>query len=283
MLYDRSAVYKILLNKTSVLRVGYHYAYYNYFYHNSFIHRLREKQLDLMMTAPPRTPMRALSDHPAGDHLTSRSDVAEKPQGSNEVPVPIGTTCGDADNAIPVSPFEKRKCPSYYNLPKCVFPPRKEMALVEKFVAGTLDSEIETSPEKEAKRRIAYDRMTQTFRENADPDMIHKFLLALRTAGNGSTLHQLSGNPAKHVELLRVLHQLNPFQPNSPKKASDKNPDQPTKLIDSTLHLNFSISDAHFHLILALVSANPVFLVPSMVRTSTRTHLKRVLPNLTQD
>jgi hypothetical protein len=251
------------------------------------IHKIEQKSwkalegkqvVDFMMTAPPKTPMRSLSDRPAGDRVISRRDVDEAAQDNNDLHVPEHASSPDIDNANPVSPFEKRKCPSYYSLPKCVFPPRKDMNPVEKFVAGTLDFEIGLSPEKEAKRRQAYERMNQTFRENSDPEMVHKLLLALRTAGNGSTLHQLSGNPGKHVELLRLLHQFNPFQPNPPKGTSDKNPEEPPKQIDNALYLNFSMADAHFHLLLALVSANSVFLVPSMVRAHKHTHLQQIPP-----
>jgi RNA polymerase I-specific transcription initiation factor RRN3 len=81
--------------------------------------------------------------------------------------------------------------------------------------------------------------------------MLFKVLLALRTTG--STLYQLTSSSQRHAHLLHLLFRLDPFLPCEQQNG---------KLQD--LILDYSLADAHLHLILALVSANSVFLIPGM-------------------
>ena len=106
--------------------------------------------------------------------------------------------------------------------------------------------------------------------------MLEQIFLALRTADNGLTLHQLSSNPSKHAQLLHFLLRFDPFGAQRvdthkgqviPNKIDDINATEAVKTKDDGFTSAYSLADAYFHLILALVSANSVFLVPTMVCT----------------
>ena len=121
-------------------------------------------------------------------------------------------------------------------LPKCPQFSREEFQPVETFVATAVAARDSNSK--------TYRAILDSIRKPEDPLMLCKILLALR----GSTLHQLSGNPKGHAHLLHLLFRLDPF-------VKEEYP------ILSGMH---SLADAHLHLLLALVSANSVFLNPGM-------------------
>jgi len=154
-----------------------------------------------------------------------------------------------------------------YILPKCVLPPRKHFAPVEKFVATAVQAKL--GLEQDANAQQAYKAVMDAIRRKVDLAMLEQIFLALRTAGNGSTLHQLSSNPTKHAQLLHFLLRFDPFcVAMVMKHGGQVIPDD-----GGANHNNapkdgpssaFALADAYFHLILALVSANSVFLIPTM-------------------
>jgi RNA polymerase I-specific transcription initiation factor RRN3 len=124
---------------------------------------------------------------------------------------------------------------SQFVLPPCPQFSRAEFQPVETFVVNAIASK-DSSKE--------YRVMLDSIRKPRDPPTLCKVLLALR----GTTLYQLTGNPKTHAQLLHWLFRLDPFV----KEKHEKLPDF------------YSLADAHFHLLLALVSANSVFLDSGM-------------------
>jgi RNA polymerase I-specific transcription initiation factor RRN3 len=132
---------------------------------------------------------------------------------------------------------------SRFVLPKCPLPPHDEFHPVETFVANAI-----ASRESEQDSTKEYRAILDCLRNRKDQPMLFKVLLALRTSG--STLYQLTSSSKTHAHLLHLLFRLDPFLP-----CEDK--------LQDTI-LDYSLADAHLHLILALVSANSVFLTPGM-------------------
>lgn len=129
------------------------------------------------------------------------------------------------------SPEEAQK----FVLPPCPQFPSNEFLPVETFVKNAI-----AAPDSSKEYRV----MLESIRKPKDPLTLCKVLLALR----GTTLYQITGNPTTHARLLHVLFRLDPFL----KEKQEKLPDL------------YSLADAHLHLMVALVSANSVFLESGM-------------------
>ena len=147
---------------------------------------------------------------------------------------------------------------SRFVLPKCTLPPHDEFQPVENFVARALGAQQGEADPK------AYRAVLDCVRRREDPPMLRKVLLALRTAGNGSALHQLTLSSQKHAHLLHLLFRLDPFLP--PASLVTKQPDERSERTVKLLQpiMDGSLAEAHLHLLLAVVSANSVFLTPGM-------------------
>lgn len=175
----------------------------------------------------------------------------------------------------PDIPYRLDKQGACYLLPKCHHPPQEEMNPVENFVEKAVKEFMEL-PDNDTSRSNSYRVLVGTIKTKNDPPMLYKIFLAIRTAGNGSTLHQLSGNPAKHGQLMHVLLRFNPFvapfkparsdskkgQPKTPEKESSDRDEEWAKM--TKCFEDYSLADAYFHLILALISANSVNAVPAI-------------------
>ena len=114
-------------------------------------------------------------------------------------------------------------------LEPCPLPPRGELEPVLVFVSNAVKNP--DSPN--------YQKLCDGFRNNkkTEGSMLHKLLIALRTAG----LSTIASSSSKHTRLIHYIAKLDPF--SSPN--------------DDVVH-------AHFHLLIALVSANSVFAVPTL-------------------
>jgi hypothetical protein len=127
-------------------------------------------------------------------------------------------------------------------LPKCEMPSKNEYEPVEIFVAQAITEQNKQA--SEATPTVQYKGLLDAVRFRKDPAMLRKLLLALRTSGNGTTLHFLTATSHKHARLIHAVFRINAFElPND---------------------LMYHCADAQLHLILALVSANLVFLVPAL-------------------
>jgi len=135
-------------------------------------------------------------------------------------------------------------------LPKCELPPRSEFQPVETFVAAAVAEQHEQKDDTVPLKK--YKGILETFRFKNDLVMLYRLLLALRTAGNGSTLHLLTRSSSKHARLIHQIVRFNAFDlPPSADQVS-----QPP--------MNYELADAQLHLMVALVSSNSVFLVPTL-------------------
>jgi RNA polymerase I-specific transcription initiation factor RRN3 len=105
----------------------------------------------------------------------------------------------------------------------------------------------------------SYKGIIDAIRFKNDPVMLQRLLLALRTAGNGSTLQFLASSASKHARLIHNIVRLNPFGILTP--TTIVGADQGAQQSPS---VNYDLADAYLHLMMALVSANSVFLVPTM-------------------
>mmetsp|Transcript_15269 Transcript_15269/g.21591 ORF Transcript_15269/g.21591 Transcript_15269/m.21591 type:complete len:842 (+) Transcript_15269:156-2681(+) len=140
----------------------------------------------------------------------------------------------------PGAPFENGD----FTLQPCRMPPLKEMQPVQKFVASALLAD---------QRSRQYLAVMDCIRKCDDPPMLRKIFIALRTAG--STLHHMTKDPNQHPQLIHVLFKIDPFVANAAVTTSDNE-----KLIAPIQ--DGSLADAYYHLIVALVSANSVFVGP---------------------
>lgn len=139
-------------------------------------------------------------------------------------------------------------------LPRCEMPLRKDYEPVESFVATAVQ---EQHQQKDDSIPVAsYKGILDAIRFKNDPVMLQRLLLALRTAGNGSTLHLLTTTTNKHARMMHSLVRLNVFE--LPKSVGEKPGEGTERKVD------YAVADAHLHLLMALVSANSVFLVPAI-------------------
>jgi RNA polymerase I-specific transcription initiation factor RRN3 len=134
---------------------------------------------------------------------------------------------------------------SRFILSKCQLPSRKEFEPVETFVANAVREQHELNSDNLPIK--SYKGIIDAIRFKNDPVMLQRLLLALRTAGNGSTLHLLASSSSKHAKLIHNIVRLNPFNITTTDVGAD-----------------YNLADAHLHLMMALVSANSTFLVPTM-------------------
>jgi hypothetical protein len=153
-------------------------------------------------------------------------------------------------------------------LSKCQLPPRKEFEPVETFVANAVREQHELSSDNLPIK--SYKGIIDAIRFKNDPIMLQRLLLALRTAGNGSTLHLLASSSSKHARLIHNIVRLNPFDIPTTTVGADQGTQQ-------SQSVDYALVDAQLHLMMALVSANSVFLVPTM------TSLWKILTSQVQD
>jgi len=144
-------------------------------------------------------------------------------------------------------------------VPRPILPPKEEYDPVEKFVFDAIRSRSvkdrnELDPEHHKSSVLGYKAILDLLRKRDDASMLRKVLLALRTSGDGTTMGMIISDSKRHSNLLHLLFRMDPF--SFDQKATDgkteRNP------FDSTL------ADAYLNLVVALVSANSVFLTPAI-------------------
>jgi len=163
---------------------------------------------------------------------------------------------------------------SSFVLPKCYIPPDDEYLPVEKFV----ETGVRLRHYGLADPKGCYNAIFTILKNpHQDVGMAHKFLLALRMAGHGSTLNLLTSTSSSsattssggshgtstssiHARLIHQMIKMNPFELPSLR--------QPTASGDNTTSASsfadYNVVDAQLHLILAVVSANSVYLIPAL-------------------
>jgi hypothetical protein len=207
----------------------------------------------LSSPVPGENPTRSLSsamvsketiDFPQDGSESTTKDAVSHPL--HKLPTSIETT-------VPVEQDDALR----FILTKCQLPPRKEFEPVETFVANAVSEQHQLNSDNVPIK--SYKGIIDAIRFKNDPVMLQRLLLALRTAGNGSTLQFLASSSSKHARLIHNIVRLNPF--DTPTPTTTVSADQGTQQSPS---VNYDLADAHLHLMMALVSANSVFLVPTM-------------------
>jgi len=154
---------------------------------------------------------------------------------------------------------------SKYVLPKCRAPPPEEFQTVETFVAKAVREQHDNSRGRNDAVPVvdAYRGIVEALRKRDDPPMLHKLLLALRTAGGGSTLNYLTCSSSRHARLIHLIVRFDPFFASSvdENKSTTSSPPWAGQALAD---LCCDVADAHLHLVLAIVSSNSVFLVPAL-------------------
>jgi hypothetical protein len=142
-----------------------------------------------------------------------------------------------------------------FTMRKCTMPPRLELEPIETFVLNAIQSQHTDDPDPAHEQ--GYKAIIDALKRPVDPAMLRMVLIALRTAGNGSVLNQLTADAGRHAQLIHWIFRFNSaFDPNTP-EDQDKEPHFPG-------YMDGSLLDAHLHLVLAMVSARTVNLVPAL-------------------
>ena len=155
---------------------------------------------------------------------------------------------------------QKKILKRQYPIPKCKLPPVSEMAAIEKFVENAVQSQerrtSETANKPEPSHLEGYKAILEALKRPNDPAMICKVLLALRTAGHGSILNMLALTD-HHAQLLHLVIRFVSTIPPILDEAVTGDADAVLQV-----YKDYSLCDAHFNLLLAIVSARSTHVVP---------------------
>mmetsp|Transcript_18334 Transcript_18334/g.42249 ORF Transcript_18334/g.42249 Transcript_18334/m.42249 type:complete len:777 (+) Transcript_18334:92-2422(+) len=147
-----------------------------------------------------------------------------------------------------------------YQIPKCKLPPASEMAAIEKFVENAIKSQEERASGRinkpDSSHLEGYNAILKALRRPNDPIMVCKVLLALRSAGHGAVLNSLALTDT-HAQLLHLVIRFVSTMPPTFDDASASDPDAMRQV-----YKDYSLCDAHFSLLLAIVSAKSTHVIP---------------------
>jgi len=183
--------------------------------------------------------------------IGSNDDGGGKAKAKHALASQQSTTNADAKN-------ERLK--QLYQIPKCKLPPGAEMAAIEIFVENAVQSKEPRMDDRINKPDPAhsegYNAILNALKRPNDPTMIRKVLLALRTAGHGSILNLLALTD-NHAQLLHLVIR---FVSTIPHTFDEVATGEPNPMLE--VYTNYSLCDAHFNLLLAIVSARSTHVVP---------------------
>lgn len=164
------------------------------------------------------------------------------------------------ENATTNASGNKQQLEEFYQIPKCKLPPAPEMAAIEKFVENAVLSQEPrndgTTNKVDPSHAEGYRAILKALKRPSDPSMICKVLLALRTAGHGSILNLLALTD-KHAQLLHLVIR---FVSTIPPTLEEGTTGDPEAMLQ--VYKDYSLCDAHFNLLLAIVSAKSTHVVP---------------------
>jgi hypothetical protein len=161
-------------------------------------------------------------------------------------------------------PFESPKRGNFFGefdlwLPRCVLPPAEELEPVEAFVEAAVRKQ-EGLPETGAPDKN-YSALCDIMRSKRDLSKLRKVLIALRTSGRGSTLHLITSS-RRHARLLHYVLRLNPFElPSTANRAATASGETVPGV---SLVANYDLADSQLHFLSAVVSANAIFVIPTL-------------------
>eukprot|EP00977_Amphora_coffeiformis_P004963 scaffold1058_cov163-Amphora_coffeaeformis.AAC.3 len=134
-------------------------------------------------------------------------------------------------------------------LPRCELPPKAVYEPAESVVAAAVEAQHLLPKDSIPPMVDAYKGLIDTLRSKRDLEMMRFVLLALRTSGKGKTLTYLTQEAkTKHAHLIHLIVRLNPYELN----------------VDGATKADYALADAQLHLLMAIVSSNSVFLVPTL-------------------
>jgi hypothetical protein len=209
-------------------------------------------------TVTLQTPMTNQESEISKDILNSSSENGpsnlEHEQKDDDIP----TTLPEDISWIPCKSMD------WATIPKPVLPPKEDFDAVEIFVFDAINMRTvadasQLDPEKQKSAALGYRAILELLRKQDDVELLRKILLAIRTSGSGATLGLVIRNSKKHSMLIHLIFQMDPFPLNQ--KHKEESGKEET---DTLLRWNLDLADAYLNLILALVSANSVFLTPSL-------------------
>lgn len=149
---------------------------------------------------------------------------------------------------------------NWANLPKPTLPPREKFHPIEKFVSDAIDSRhlnlpptspskcehmSSPSPSKSTPAAEGYKAILDLLRKKDDLPMLCKVFLALRTNG----IEKFCSERSKHNRMIHYIFRLNPFDIR----------DRGAEVVQ-----NHSLGIAYLNFVVALTSANSVFLTPTL-------------------
>jgi hypothetical protein len=148
-----------------------------------------------------------------------------------------------------------------YGLPKCAMPPPKEYAAIETFVENAIQSQASPAPGVvvDPLHAQSYKGIIIALKRPNDPPLLRNVLLALRTAGHGRVLNQLLLGD-NHAQLIHLIIKFpSTRRPNRFEETASGDLADLLSVYDDN-----SLCDAHFQLLLAMVSAKSTNVVPVM-------------------
>lgn len=157
------------------------------------------------------------------------------------------------DDAAATVSISDVKCRTSFDmemtLPKCELPPKAVYEPVETVVAAAVEAQHLLPKDSVPPTVDAYQGLIDTLRSKKDLEMMRFVLLALRTSGKGKTLTYLTQeSTTKHAHLIHLIVRLNPYEIK----------------VEDTIRSEYELADAQLHLLMAIVSSNSVFLVPTL-------------------
>lgn len=165
------------------------------------------------------------------------------------------------------TPDDAASLQARYEVPKCKSPPAAEMEPIERFVVNAMRSQEPVVPNStsdggqhspDPSHVEGYRAIIGSLKRPSDPPTLRKLLVALRTAGNGSVLNQLAlGN--NHAQMVHMIVRFNPTAPPRNYEEIFTGDDHDAML---QVYEDYSLCDAHFHLLLAMVSAKSTHMLP---------------------
>lgn len=155
------------------------------------------------------------------------------------------------------------------SLPRARLPPTPEYFPVEKFVSDAVSSrhlQVDGNASENKMGAAGYKAILDLLRKRDDIPMLTKVLLALRTSGNGNTMGHICSQRRIHSQLIHLIFRIDPFDPDKVGRVKSVTFEKSNEEEDAQ-ELNAddnSLPDAFLNLVVALVSANSVFLAPTL-------------------
>lgn len=200
----------------------------------------------------------------------SQRDVSEstkatlsKPENDSQTKSASSSAQHDLNSTAPCiggSTMDSMTWEQWGHLPKPTIPPREEFQPIEKFVSDAINSrhvnslpatpseegEAMSSPSSNSTPAAAgYRAILDLLRKQDDLPMLRKVYLALRTNG----IEKMSSERSKHNRMIHYIFRMTPFD---------------FRQRESEVMQNHSLGIAYLNFIVALTSANSVFLTPTL-------------------